>query len=126
MKMWFSVWLAVFTLLAFGSKVNAQQQALYSNDRSYPLTYDSFVTASIALGDLDGDGDIDIVVGNVGSVNEVYVNDGSGILSLNASFGSNASTYGLALGDVNGDGMIDIVTAESLAINRVFYQKLLR
>ena len=68
----------------------------------------------VVLGDLDGDGDLDIVAGNgsSGSVT-VLLNDGTG--QVTAASGSPISIGGsgasVALGDVNGDGDLDIVAA---------------
>ena len=79
---------------------------------------------AIEVADLDNDGDSDVVVANVMAKNEIYLNDGNGILVLNTSVGDpQARTYALAIGDVNKDGKLDIVTGSSGALNKVFYQK---
>lgn len=77
-------------------------------------------THAVALGDLDGDGDLDVAVGNCyetedygdfGYQDVVYLNDGAGNLDTAINFGTGEDkTYDLALGDVDGDGDLDIVT----------------
>lgn len=72
----------------------------------------------LAAGDLDGDGNIDLVLRLVGGGNaRVYLGDGKGgfaywsLYSMSSS--SNASLTDLALGDVNGDGAPDLLAVDS-------------
>lgn len=73
---------------------------------------------AITAGDLDGDGDVDLVAG-VDGENLVYRNDGSGRFVRETLPGLSADTYGVALGDMNGDGRLDVVFANSDAPNQV-------
>ncbi|NNF04471.1 MAG: hypothetical protein HKN17_08390, partial [Rhodothermales bacterium] len=66
----------------------------------------------VESGDLDGDGDVDLVfVGNY-SVNRVYLNDGTGAFSAGMTFGpSDNPRFESDLADIDDDGNLDIVAA---------------
>ena len=59
--------------------------------------------------DLDGDGDLDIAVGNDMAPNRIFMNDGKGAFSESGSFGEISSLRGLTLADIDNDGDIDIL-----------------
>jgi hypothetical protein len=74
----------------------------------------------VALGDVDGDGDLDAFVANVDQANKVWVNNGGIFTDSGQSLGSSASR-GVALGDLDGDGDLDaFVTNISSQANKVW------
>ena len=70
---------------------------------------------SVNLGDIDGDGDLDILTTNesnngTGTVSE-RLNNGNGIFSGGRDIGIGYASVCLALGDVDNDSDLDIITA---------------
>jgi hypothetical protein len=113
--------------LAVGnSKSGGQQNRLYRNNTEplatqaatfTPAVYD---TESIAWGDYDGDGDLDLAVGNEGT-DHLYRND-DGILTANPIWTSTENDYtrSLAWGDYDGDGDLDLVMGNRGQPNRLY------
>jgi hypothetical protein len=66
---------------------------------------------SVAVGDLDGDGKPDIVVGKNGTAVRVFINTGGGTFAPAVPYVTGSQPYAIGLADVNGDGFLDIVTA---------------
>ncbi|MEM9367937.1 MAG: FG-GAP-like repeat-containing protein, partial [Planctomycetota bacterium] len=60
--------------------------------------------------DADGDGDIDIAVGNDQAPNQVFLNDGTGRFEAGSLFGDIASVRSLTVADIDGDGDVDILS----------------
>ncbi len=78
---------------------------------------DENLSVSLALGDVDGDGDLDLVVGNVGTTNRLYLNNGTsdpwnGVTEYSITIDRDA-TQSVVLGDVDGDGDLDLVVGNS-------------
>ena len=78
-----------------------------------PFGTGSDATVALAVGDMDGDGDLDIVAGNRGEPGSIAFNDGTGNFSPAQliAFGAAAETTDLAVGDLDGDGDLDVVAS---------------
>jgi hypothetical protein len=73
---------------------------------------------SIAIGDIDGDGKLDLATANVGSNNVSVLRNTSSSGSINTGsfaakvdFATGSNPYSIAIGDMDGDGKLDLATA---------------
>lgn len=81
-------------------------------------------SASVAVGNVDGDGDLDVLVGNapyfaLTGDNVLYLNNAGTMTDSGQSFGTGTSTA-IALVDVDGDTDLDAVIGNFGAGNRVY------
>ena len=68
--------------------------------------------AGLALGDLDGDGDLDLILADHEAPNQVWVNDGMGTFEdSGARFGGGQFYRHLHMGDLDGDRDLDVFLA---------------
>ena len=100
--------------------LNAVQVSLRQPDGSYvSQTYGTaqgvgFQPDDLAAGDIDGDGDVDLVV--VNSFDKTFTvlkNDGTGLFTVTQTLAQGFQFGDLALGDLDGDGDLDLVTVGS-------------
>lgn len=82
-----------------------------------PIAQTKEDTLCVAVCDIDGDGDMDVLAGNSDRYpNKIYLNDGNGAFPEAVEFlGSHGNTNALAAGDMNGDGRIDSIFANNIA-----------
>jgi FG-GAP-like repeat len=83
-------------------------------DQAVALEQKSETTANASIGDLDGDGDIDIVLAKGRHWPLViFINDGKGGFVEKHPFGlAKSATRAIALGDLDGDRRLDIVIGD--------------
>ena len=82
-------------------------------------------TRSVAWGDYDGDGDLDLAVGNDGNPNRLYRNDGialdgTPVFTRVWSAAQSDPSYSVAWGDYDGDGDLDLAAGNNDQPNRLY------
>jgi len=101
-----------FLILFYGELAYGQYSCCnyYDNDQNPGPGVES-ETFGIALGDIDLDGDLDAVVIDAYDDMEIYTNNGSGIFTYHATYGSGNSWFGAYLADVDQDNDPDIIVS---------------
>ena len=83
--------------------------------------FGSRATLTVAWADFDGDGDVDLAVGNTnGDPNELYVNQGNGTFVQRDEFGA-GETFAIVWGDFDNDGDPDAAVADGGADPNFLY-----
>ncbi len=78
----------------------------------------------VDLGDVDDDGDIDAIIGNVDNQpNRLWLNNGSAIFSDSGQTMGSSASLGVRLGDLDGDGDPDLFVANRNQANTVWFNQ---
>jgi YD repeat-containing protein len=82
------------------------------NPATPSVPVDGWLSSSVALGDFNGDGKIDILVAPPSGQAVLYLSTGKGLapgITLSGSEFSDWGKYSIYVGDWNGDGMVDVL-----------------
>ncbi|RLJ15763.1 hypothetical protein DJ030_18000 [bacterium endosymbiont of Escarpia laminata] len=94
----------------------------FADESLFRLPFDSAQSMAVKLRDLDGDGDLDMVVANRDGRNRILINDGSGNFADESTLRLPADTdpsFDLEVADLNGDGTPDLLIANQGTQNRL-------
>ena len=115
--------LRIITFILFVS-ASYSQSNLFKSHPYATLGTSEALTASASFGDIDGDGDLDIIVANGrhwSEYNEIFYNDGKGFFRRSKQLGSERNTtYQVPLADIDNDGDLDIIVANDRIENQIF------
>ena len=95
----------------------------FSHDSGQPghvLGNNLDVTRAVKFADVDNDNDLDILFGNDGSPDQVWINNGSGSFTNSGQSLGNDASYAITVGDVDNDGDIDFVTGIINGANKLW------
>ncbi len=94
-----------------GSNASGSNSGMFSGGSDVAIGLNPY---GMALGDVDGDGDLDVLTAiSGGGAVSVCLNNGGGFFSVAQTVAVGRAPIGVALGDVDADGDLDLFTANS-------------
>jgi hypothetical protein len=72
---------------------------------------------SVATGDFNGDGKLDLAVANITAGVSVLLGNGDGTFQVPVNYAAGLSSFSVAVGDFNGDGKLDLVVTNENSNN---------
>jgi hypothetical protein len=107
-----TVWGVYCILALFNSTASAQQEGAYFRT-DYSV---GSAPQSVATGDFNGDGKLDLAVANYGdNTVSILLGNNDGTFQSQVTYATGVSPISVAVGDFNGDGKPDLVVANQLA-----------
>jgi hypothetical protein len=104
--------ISLFAIPVLLITVTAQNVSVRKFDRSIELAESGFTSSYVSAGDVDGDGDMDLLLStgrHWDALLRVYPNDGKGGFSTSTPLGSQGfPSYGAPLVDLNRDNSLDV------------------
>ena len=104
----------------FTGEVAESSPGIFGN-LQYDASSDAHNTQATVFSDVDGDGHLDLVVGNYSDVIRLHWGDGTGGFSAGANITSDKHrTWSMITGDIDADGDTDIIAGNDTQINRLY------
>lgn len=107
------------TMDMIAARVSTLRVALGNGDGSFKAVQSYAMgqnAVQMAIGDVDGNGSLDIVLTGSGTANlKVMLNNGSGAFNTSTTVAGSSNQSQVALKDLNGDGKLDIAYARTLS-----------
>jgi large repetitive protein len=110
----------LLVLLVFAASADARAQTAFFAPDPHWESPQPYTTRSVAIGDIDLDGDLDLVCGN-SQANTLFLND-AGTIGISSSWfpAGIDRTRNIALGDVDGDGYLDVICGNFDGANTLY------
>lgn len=85
------------------------------------ITSDQFKTRSVTFGDINNDGDVDMIAGDQDAPNQIYRWSTNGLFEATGEVhNNNNTTFALGLADLDGDGYLDLVEGNKDGATQIY------